>query len=227
MITVDWIILAVIAIYLLIGLRRGFIMMLVHCVGGIASLLAASFAASYLAASVSQSVIAPMLKKSIAASMHASDAAAAWEEQSEYVRGLLTRSGVSEHSISSAEDPIDTLSGAIASAVGQAIAYIVVFLIVFVLCSIALHMLGSAVNLIAHLPVLHVCNALLGGLLGAAWGLLLCTCVLWACKLFVPAMYSDYGMLPPSEMNKSVIASTLVGWNDGVSLFDMIPVESQ
>lgn len=227
MITVDWIILAVIAIYLLVGLRRGFIMMLVHCVGGIASLLAASFAASYLASSVSQSVIAPMLKKSIAASMHASDAATAWEKQSEYVRGLLTRAGVSEQSISSAEDPIDTLSGAIASAVGQAIAYIVVFLIVFVLCSIALHMLGSAVNLIAHLPVLHACNALLGGLLGAAWGLLLCTCVLWACKLFVPAIYSDYGMLPPSEMNKSVIAGTLVGWNDGVSLFDMIPVESQ
>lgn len=226
MITVDWIILAVIAIYLLIGLRRGFIMMLIHCVGGIASFLVAGFAASYLASSVSKAAIAPMLKTSIAASMHASDAAATWDEQSEYVRGLLSQAGISEQSLSSAEDPIDTLSGAIATAVGQAIAYIVVFLIVFILCSIALHMLGSTANLITHLPVLHTCNALLGGLMGAAWGLLLCTCILWACKLFVPAIYSDYGMLPPSEMSKSVVAGTLVGWNGGVSLFDMIPVES-
>ncbi len=225
MTTVDWIIVAVIVLYLLIGLRRGFIMMLVHCVGGIASLFAAFYVASALAPTVSSVTFAPMLRSSIAASIQTSDSAAAWEAQSEYLRGLLTKAGFSEDALVSAENPIDSLSEAIAVAVGQAIAYVILFLITFIVCNILLHMVGNAVNLVSHLPVLHTCNALLGGILGALWGLLLCVCTLWACKLFVPAMYTDYGLLPPSEMSQSVIAGTLVGWNDGISLFDMIPAE--
>lgn len=228
---VDMIILAVIVLYLLLGLRRGFVMMIVHCIGGIVSFFAASYAASRLAQPVSEAILEPYLSQMIADSIvssngEVSSAASAWESQSEYLQGLLTQAGLSESALSVAEDPIDSLSTAIAAAVGQALAYVILFFVFFLLCTIAIHWVAGALNLVAHLPVIGAFNALLGGLLGAAFGLVLCTCVLWALKLFVPAVYSDYGILPPSMMSESQIAGTLVGWNDGVSLFELIPAES-
>ena len=85
-----------------------------------------------------------------------------------------------------------------------------------------LGLIAGFLNLITYLPILSSFNSLLGGLLGAAFALVLCTVVLWTLKLFAPAVYSDYGMLPPSEMHQSVIAGKLVGWNDGVSLFESV-----
>lgn len=227
MTTVDLIILAVILIYLLIGLRRGFVLMVAHCVSGILSYIVASSAASRLAEPVSEAILVPHLSKTIADSMLASDGEAAtsadlWNSQSEYLRGLLMKSGMTEDTLALAENPIAHLSEAIASAVGRAIAYVVLFFLIFLLCSIAIHLLANVLNLVAHLPILGSFNSLLGGLLGAVFGLILCTIVLWTLKLLVPAVYSDYGFLPPSEMHRSVIAGTLVGWNDGVSLFELV-----
>ena len=101
-------------------------------------------------------------------------------------------------------------------------AYIVIFFIAFIVLRIAIHLVVGMLDLIASLPVIHSFNALLGGLVGLITGVLLCTIVLWTLKLFAPAVYSDYGMLPPSEMHQSVIAGKLVGWNDGVSLFESV-----
>ena len=230
MTTVDIIILAVIVIYLVIGLRRGLIMMIVHCVGSIVSFLAAVYAASELAEPVSQAVLVPHLQPMIAESIRQSDgdpatAAQAWESQSEYLQSLLVKAGLSEDALQAAEHPVESLAEAISKAVGHAIAYALVFVVVFLVCTLVLHLVSRSVNLIARLPVIGSFNALLGGLVGAAFALLLCTCVLWALKLFVPAAYSDYGILPPEMMSESKLAGTLVGWNDGVSLFEMIPAE--
>lgn len=227
MATIDLIILAVILIYLLIGLRRGFVMMVAHCIGGILSYILASTAASRLAEPVSEAILVPYLSKTISSSILASDgetatAAEIWNSQSEYLRGLLMKGGLSEDALALAENPIGQLSEAIASVVGRAISYVVLFLLFFLLCSALIHMLARVVNLVAHLPVLGSFNSLLGGLLGAGFGLVLCTIVLWTIKLFVPAAYSDYGILPPATMHQSIIAGTLVGWNDGVSLFQLV-----
>ena len=69
MTTVDWIILAVIVVYLLIGLRRGFVMMVVNCIGGILSYLAAAALASRLADTVSSLFLVPPLRRTIANSI--------------------------------------------------------------------------------------------------------------------------------------------------------------
>ena len=227
MTTVDWIILAVVLIYLVIGLRRGFVMMVAHCIGGIVSYLAASALASRLAEPVADALVVPHLSRTIARSIVDSDgetatAADVWASQSEYLRSLLMKGGMSEDSLALAEDPVEQLSTAIASAVGRAITYVVLFFLLFLLCNFLIHLIANALNIVAHLPILGSFNSLLGGLLGAAFGLILCTIVLWTLKLVMPAVYSDYGILPPSEMNRSAIASMLVGWNDGVSLFELV-----
>jgi uncharacterized membrane protein required for colicin V production len=225
MITIDWIILAVILIYFLIGLRRGFVRMVVHCIGGIFSYFVASSVASRFADSLSNAILVPYLSKTIESSILASNgetatSAEVWDAQSEYLRSLLIKGGMSEDTLALAANPVSTLSEAIAATVGHAIAYVILFLLVFFLCSLAISLIANVLNLVAYLPILHSFNSLLGGLLGAVFGLVLCTIILWTLKLLAPAVYSDYGILPPSEMSQSAIASTLVGWNDGVSLFE-------
>ena len=227
MTTVDWIILAVIVVYLLIGLRRGFVMMVVNCIGGILSYLAAAALASRLADTVSSLFLVPPLRRTIANSIMESggettSAAQMWEAQSEYLRGLLMKSGLTEEKLAVMDNPADQLATAIAEPVGHAVAYVVLFVLIFLLCTTAIHLIAGFLNLITYLPILSSFNSLLGGLLGAAFALVLCTVVLWTLKLFAPAVYSDYGMLPPSEMHQSVIAGKLVGWNDGVSLFESV-----
>lgn len=231
MTTIDLIILAVIIISFVLGLYRGFVRTVVGCIGGILSFIGAGYIASHFSDGFSQTFIAPKLSANISESLNeslgsSSSAATVWDSQSEYLQGLLRGAGVSEDTLSAASHPVETLSNAIASSVGHSIAYAVLFLAGFIVCLIALHLVSNALHLVTRLPVLHSCNALLGGVLGAVFGLALCTCVLMALKLFVPAIYSNYGMLPPSEMSRSPIASTLVGWNDGVSLFEVIPAES-
>lgn len=225
MTTIDLIILAVIVIYLLIGLRRGFVMMVVNCIGGILSYIVAAALASRLADTVSNLFLVPPLRRTITNSILEADgetatAAQMWDSQSEYLRGLLMKTGMTEEKLAVMDNPAEHLASAIAEPVGHAISYAVLFVLIFLLCSAAIHLIAGVLNLVTYLPILSSFNSLLGGLLGAAFALVLCTVVLWTLKLFAPAVYSDYGMLPPSEMHQSVIAGKLIGWNDGVSLFE-------
>lgn len=227
MTTVDLIIFTVIIIYLLIGLRRGFVMMAVNCIGGILSYLAAAALASRLADTVSHLFLVSPLQHTITNSIlesggETASATQIWDAQSEYLRGLLMKAGMTEDTLTAMDNPVENLASAIAETVGHAIAYAVLFVIFFLLCTAAIHLIAGLLNLITYLPILSSFNSLLGGLLGAAFALVLCTVVLWTLKLFAPAVYSDYGMLPPSEMHQSVIAGKLVGWNDGVSLFETV-----
>ena len=226
---IDLIISAIIIISFVMGLCRGFIRTLFGCLGGIISFICASYIASRFSAEVSKKLIEPSLRQAVASSIKKSmpDASASklWSEQSEYLRSLLRQTGFSEDTLSAASHPVKALSAAIASTVGHSIAYAALLCISFIICIILLHIISNALNFMSHLPILHSFNAILGGLLGAVFGIALCACVLWALKLFVPAIYSDYGALPPSEMRKSPLASALVGWNDGVSLFEIIPAE--
>lgn len=225
MTTIDLIILAVIVIYLLIGLRRGFVMMVVNCIGGILSYIVAAALASRLADTVSNLFLVPPLRRTITNSIleaggETATAAQMWDSQSEYLRGLLMKTGMTEEKLAVMDNPAEHLASAIAEPVGHAISYAVLFVLIFLLCSAAIHLIAGVLNLVTYLPILSSFNSLLGGLLGAAFALMLCTVVLWTLKLFAPAVYSDYGMLPPSEMHQSVIAGKLIGWNDGVSLFE-------
>ena len=128
-----------------------------------------------------------------------------------------------EEVLLAAEDPRDTMLSAFALCVGEALAYVMIFLVSFIVLLVLIHWAASVFDIFTRLPVIHSCNALLGGALGLVCGLVLCTVVLWAVKLVAPAAYSDAGLLSPSVMENSAIAGKLVGWIDVVSRFVSIP----
>lgn len=225
MTTVDWIIVAIIVLYALLGLRRGFVATVVNTIGSIVALIGALATASYFKQPVG-AMLAPHMVQSVGEAIPqltqaANTASDIWEDVSGYLQGILASYGVSSEVLDNSDDPRQVLTSAISLTVGEAVAYILVFLLAFLLFKLALHLIAGALGILTHLPVLHSFNALLGGVLGGVTGLALCTIVLWALKLFVPAAYSDAGPLSPSVMQESSVARYLVGWNnDAVPLFE-------
>ena len=229
MTTVDWMILLVIVIYVIAGFRKGFIATIASALGTLAALVVALFAASTLKEPVG-AMFAPFLTGSVNRHVpqlqeYSGSVNDLWNSISGYLQVILNDHGISPETLESSEDPAGTLLDAIVRSVGESMAYIVIFFIAFIVLRIAIHLVVGMLDLIASLPVIHSFNALLGGLIGLITGVLLCTIVLWAIKLVVPSAYSDAGILSPAVMSESAIASKLVGWNDGVSLFEAVPVQ--
>ena len=229
MTTVDWMILLVIVIYVIAGFRKGFIATIASALGTLAALVVALFAASTLKEPVG-AMFAPFLTGSVNRHVpqlqeYSGSVNDLWNSISGYLQVILNDHGISPETLESSEDPAGTLLDAITRSVGESMAYIVIFFIAFIVLRIAIHLVVGMLDLIASLPVIHSFNALLGGLVGLITGVLLCTIVLWAIKLVVPSAYSDAGILSPAVMSESAIASKLVGWNDGVSLFEAVPVQ--
>lgn len=229
MTTVDWMILLVIVIYVIAGFRKGFIATIASALGTLAALVVALFAASTLKEPVG-AMFAPFVTGSVNRHVpqlqeYSGSVNDLWNSISGYLQVILNDHGISPETLESSEDPAGTLLDAITRSVGESMAYIVIFFIVFIVLRIAIHLVVGMLDLIASLPVIHSFNALLGGLVGLITGVLLCTIVLWAIKLVVPSAYSDAGILSPAVMSESAIASKLVGWNDGVSLFEAVPVQ--
>ena len=229
MTTVDWMILLVIVICVIAGFRKGFIATIASALGTLAALVVALFAASTLKEPVG-AMFAPFLTGSVNRHVpqlqeYSGSVNDLWNSISGYLQVILNDHGISPETLESSEDPAGTLLDAIVRSVGESMAYIVIFFIAFIVLRIAIHLVVGMLDLIASLPVIHSFNALLGGLVGLITGVLLCTIVLWAIKLVVPSAYSDAGILSPAVMSESAIASKLVGWNDGVSLFEAVPVQ--
>ena len=229
MTTVDWMILLVIVIYVIAGFRKGFIATIASALGTLAALVVALFAASTLKEPVG-AMFAPFVTGSVNRHVpqlqeYSGSVNDLWNSISGYLQVILNDHGISPETLESSEDPAGTLLDAIVRSVGESMAYIVIVFIAFIVLRIAIHLVVGMLDLIASLPVIHSFNALLGGLVGLITGVLLCTIVLWAIKLVVPSAYSDAGILSPAVMSESAIASKLVGWNDGVSLFEAVPVQ--
>lgn len=225
MTTVDWIIVIIIALYALLGLRRGFVATVVYTIGSIVALVGALATASYFKEPVG-AMLAPHMEQSVGEAIPqltqaANTASDIWENVSSYLQDILTSYGISPEMLDSSDDPRRALASAISLSIGEAVGYIIVFIIAFLLFKLVLHTIAGTLGILTRLPVLHSFNAILGGILGGVTGLVLCTVVLWALKLFVPAVYSDAGPLSPSVMQESSVARYLVGWNnDGVPLFE-------
>ena len=229
MTTVDWMILLVIVIYVIAGFRKGFIATIASALGTLAALVVALFAASTLKEPVG-AMFAPFVTGSVNRHVpqlqeYSGSVNDLWNSISGYLQVILNDHGISPETLESSEDPAGTLLDAITRSVGESMAYIVIFFIAFIVLRIAIHLVVGMLDLITSLPVIHSFNALLGGLVGLITGVLLCTIVLWAIKLVVPSAYSDAGIMSPAVMSESAIASKLVGWNDGVSLFEAVPVQ--
>lgn len=225
MATVDIILLAVIIIYMVAGFARGFVSTCLHTVASILSFFAAIFAARICAPLLASHLLSlPSEERLVqSADFSAQSAQELWDSMSGYLQNVLTDAGVTVETLQQSENPVQTLREILQSNLAESVVFLLTAVVLFLLFSVVCGAVIRLLNVVAQLPVLHTCNTLLGGITGALTGLILCTCVLWALKTFVPAIYSDAGLLSPAVMQETELARRLSGWNGGFSLYETEP----
>lgn len=225
MATVDLILLAIIAIYTIAGFARGFVSTCLHTIASIASFFAALFVARLCAPLLASHLLGLPSEEQLvqSADFSAQTAQELWDSMSGYLQTVVTDTGVTLETLQQSEDPVRTLREVLQSSLAESIVFLLSVIVLFVLFSAVCGWLIRLLNAVAQLPVLHTCNALLGGITGALTGVILCTCILWALKTFAPAIFSDAGLLSPDVMQETTIARTLSGWNGEFALYEIEP----
>lgn len=225
MTTVDIILLAVIAVYTIAGLARGFVSTCLHTIASILSFFAAIFAARLCAPLLASHLLGLSSEHQLvqSADFSAQSAEQLWDSMSVYLQNVLTDAGVTIETLQQSDNPAQALKEILQGSLSESIVFLLLALVLFFLFSAVCGVILRLLNMVAQLPVLHTCNTLLGGVTGALTGVILCTCALWALKTFVPAIYSDGGLLSPAVMQETELARRLSGWNGEFSLYEIQP----
>lgn len=183
----DVLLIAVVAVFVLFGIKRGFIKSFVSLLGIIIS-LAIAF---YLSTPISNFIFSNILRNPIhdkiteAVSAQLPDSANKDDIKLEIPEELLSLAkslGIDVEEklnvdFSKDVDEIlnntaDTIVDDIAAPIVTKLVWVICFIILFVLASIVVKLIASALNLVAKLPILKSANKLLGGVVGLFEGVL-------------------------------------------------------
>lgn len=207
----DVLILAALAVFTVMGTRKGLIMTLCGLVVSILALVGAQAAADQLAPSVAY-VIQPSIRGVIEFQVDqsfAEEAEAAYSfDLAPEEDGLLQQimdSEVYQHFAQSVEESVqegvqttvDTVADSVASALAQSVAWLVVYIVAFVLILLLGNLLARVLNLAAALPGLHLLNKSLGGVCGLLKGAIVIAVV---CSLG-----AGFGLIPVESIQSSAL----------------------
>ncbi|HIV69021.1 MAG TPA: CvpA family protein, partial [Candidatus Butyricicoccus stercorigallinarum] len=153
MTTIDWIILLIIALYAFFGVRRGFVATVADTFGSLISLVAALIAASYFKQPVG-ALLQPYMAGSVAErlpqlSQAVSSVEETWNNLSGFLQGILSSHGASLDVLQSSDDPQQTLTAALSRSVSETVAYILVFFAAFFIAKVLVHLIASALGVLA------------------------------------------------------------------------------
>lgn len=177
----DLLILAVLALFVWLGWRKGLILSLCGLIVVILALVGANFLADTVAPPVAKAIqpkLAEVIEERITdyAASHYDDLqpATPWD-------ALRDMGGIYAWCADSVEDAITQVSGhwdlsemcaVAANKVAQQLAHHIIFAVSFVLLFVLLTLILHALDLVAKLPGLHFCNGLGGGIIGLVKGVL-------------------------------------------------------
>ncbi len=215
----DVLLIAILALFALLGAKRGFVLTLCSLVAVIVALIGATIVSDALAPKVAE-FLQPRIEQSIRA---AQDAAFFNGEQPTVEDGVMLFSwlepikemgGVYEWAAQGVEDALKAgqteaarqLYATIATTVAQRLAHAVLFAVSFVLLLIAWAILSHALDLVAKLPVLNTLNNTLGAALGLVKGLVVCYIAAWV-------LCSVTQTIPPQMVEETRLLSLLTGFS--------------
>ncbi len=218
---IDVIVIAAFAICLISGIKKGFI----KSIMGIVIVIAAIFGSAQFSPSLAKTLNEKCVEKAVVGV--AEDAVTSLlseeigvdtlvNEMPSAFKKVLDRFEVEPHEIKALfveSDPEETdgqkvdkiakkIGAPIARSVSKALAFIIIFVILYVVLLIAAFILCAVVKL----PVLNAANKLLGGILGAASGLLLA----WGLSVAICALMPHLAVLYEESVPSTVIDNSIV-----------------
>lgn len=220
----DAVLIAILALFVLVGVRRGFIRSAAHFLGSVI----AAFLASVLGGAAAQWVFDTLFRNALVerisgsiAGLGGQDAAAAVKELlsslPDFIVRALEEAGVTAGAL---EGTLATKTGEAAELIADALSPVFVgflkvlaVIVLFLLFMMLVRLLADLLSTAFRIPLLRELNGLLGGV----FGLLLALVSLWvtvsAVQVFAPMLSSDAQESVKEALEHSVIAGALVRLN--------------
>lgn len=215
-IALDIIILALLAAFLIGGMRRGAVKTLINVLGTVAAVTVAIWlgqhAAKWIYTTFFQQDLIHNMSQQIMASGGSdvqSGVHSALGALPDFVLRLLPNFGIDAAQIGPAvQNTADATAKAVETVISPVIISllsIVAMLVLFALLMLVVKLASHAIDAVFHLPVLHGVNSFFGAVLGLVEGILFVLLIVFLIKLFVPTL-SD----APQFFNKEAIEGTFI-----------------
>lgn len=204
----DLIILALLALFVFLGMRRGLIMTLCGLVVSIAALIGAQAAADQFSPALAY-VIQPVIQNAVQANVdqavESSGAAPTFSLEEGTFLGQLVDSDFYQHFAQTTQQAVEdgiqdataAVAQSVAAALAQAVAWLVLYVVAFVVILVVGKLLARVLNLAAALPGLHFLNTSLGGVCGLLTGLVLVA--------VLASLGVGFGLIPRASVNGSLL----------------------
>ncbi len=201
----DVAIVVVVAVFALLGAKRGFIRSLCGVIAVVVALVVASFGAKALAPRVS-AALEPKFSEAIEARLNEGMASAVEHGKNQLEEGVLSgvldflkdigvyreMADATQKAIEKGMTSVAALAAArLAATVAEAVAFPLLFFLLFLLAMLAWSLISRILDVIFQFPVLSGLNQAGGGILGALKGLVVVFLVVW--------LLNQIGLLPPEE----------------------------
>ena len=233
----DVVILAVLALFVWLGRRRGFVLTLCGLLAMFVAFIGASLLSEMLSAPVAK-LVQPVIESSVTQVLQESIDPGQWEleEPDPSERELEEESGLPqlplEQALAALEGTqlykmfgqslhtalkegalkmVSSAAAAIAAYLARELARMVLFLVSFVVVLLAWNLLSRALDLAFRLPVLSGVNRLLGGVIGLVKGMLVVFIAVWLLR----------GSLDPAQVERTFLLRFFYE-NSPMSLLAMI-----
>ena len=224
----EVIVAAVLVLFVVLGIKRGFVLALCGLLGVVVAFASAGFLAGSLSPLVANALephfaaaIEEQLNESIQNSEYISDQGGVATTPEEVplsgVLDALREMGLYESLIDTIDQAVENgmtevaanAAAQVAAAMAQSVAYLILFLVGFLVIIILWKAVSHALDLVARLPVLHFLNRTMGGVFGFVQGCLVLFVVAWAIQFMgktIPADVVEQTVLLKFFMTSSPMA---------------------
>lgn len=223
----DILLVVIIAIFVVVGVRRGFIKSAVRFLGAVVSALLASIFGSMAAQWLYNTLFHAALVEKISNTIIMADGVQAVQKVlnslPDFIVRALESAGITEASLAgNIAGQSDRIASVLASALEPVFVSFLKVLTVtgfFLLLMVLVRVLANVVSAAFELPLLDQVNGLLGGVFGLFMALLVIWVVLGALQVFLPMLASDAQAQVQEWLDSSVLTGFIVGLNPLGAMF--------
>lgn len=204
----DLIILALLALFVFLGMRRGLIMTLCGLVVSVVALVGAPVVADQVSPALAY-LIQPAIQNAVQSNMDQavanSTATGAFSLGEGTFLGQLAESQFYQYFAQNAQQTVEegiqnattAVAASLSSSLAQTVAWLVVYVVAFVVILVVGKLVARVLNLAATLPGLHFLNTSLGGVCGLLTGLVLVA--------VLASLGVGFGLISPESVSGSAL----------------------
>lgn len=200
-------IVAILTLFTIFGAKKGLFRTIFGLIGSIAAFFLARYAADTLTPIIAGQIPLPGLGTSFTAALNKADLA---DRSYESVVNVLLEKGFPQALAENFASKInykggEALAVQVSNLLDTAIAYVLCFVVALIVALLLLSLLSGVVDGLLKMPILHVLNMAVGGILGFATGFVICWISCLALSWLMPLLDACFS----SNLTATLLASPI------------------